>query len=141
MHVDYAAMHYSQIRHAVNLKAERCRKLYAGRVGLVRHPPVLKRAACLRAAGLYDEEFQGGGWEDWDENLRVLKAGWEVRTFLDSFVFHWTSWEHVVLGGWQSPGGGVPSRDRYFGKWPNSLEYYKGYLGERDKLYYLAPDG
>jgi len=139
--VDYGAMHYSQIRHAVNAKAAECRKRYAGRVGSIRHPPVLKRPACLREIGLYDEHFQGGGWEDWDENMRAVKAGWEVRTFLSGFVFHWTAWEHVLLGGWQSPGGGVANRNYFFQKWPNAPAYHGAYLGARDMVYYVAPGG
>ncbi len=141
LHVDYANMHYSQIRHAVNLAAEECRQLYKGRTGTVRHPPVLKRPACLRDIGLYDEKFLGGGWEDWDENLRALQAGWEVRTLLSSFVFHWTAWEHAVLGGvWQSPGGGVHNRNRYYNKWPQSHQYVRSYNAARCRLYYLPPE-
>jgi len=136
--VDYSTMHYNQIRAAVDAEAALCRRRYAGRVGVIRHPPVLKRPACLRDIGLYDEHFEGGGWEDWDENMRALAAGWEVRTFLSSFVFHWTAWEHILMGGWQSGSRwSTANRTYFFGKWPDGAGYHEAYLGARDMLYYI----
>ena len=142
--IDYAEMHYSQVRYAVDQKAAECRRLYKGRVGSVRHPPVLYRAACLREIGLYDPNFVGGGWEDWDQVMRVEATDqWQVCTFLSSFVFHWTRWEGSILGGWQhrsSESDDVANRRYFFAKWPGAPEVYRAYLGERDRLYYLSPE-
>jgi len=137
LEIDYSSMDYSWIAHLVDEESARCRTLHRRKTGEVRHPPVLKRAECLREIGLYDEAFQGGGWEDWDENVRALHTGWKVRTFLSSFVFHWTAWERVLLGGWQGEGDAclTPNREYFFKKWPGVEEYYTEYLAARDRLY------
>jgi len=136
--IKYSTQSYDYIHTLVDLEAERCVSLYGGRVGESRYPPVVRRPACLRDVGLYDGRFEGSLWGDWDEIMRLHQAGWEVRTCLDSFVFHWTAWEKVVLGGWQ---GRDPvdddrvNRTQFFEKWPDAEEMVTEYNRKRAQLY------
>jgi len=137
--IDYETMHYDEMRRRVNKVCAICRAAFGGKRGVVRHPPVLKRRVCLEDIGLYDEGYEGGGWEDWDEVMRAHKGGWLTRTCLDSFVFHWTAWSHVLNNGWV---GENPVRlyqrnqRRFFSKFPDSHDFYREYLRNRGQLYH-----
>jgi len=138
--VDYEAMHYSDILWRVNKAAHICRWAYRGKVGSVRYPPVLKRTHCLQEMGLYDEGFVGGGWEDWDEVMRCHAAGWEVRTCLDSFAFHWGAWQRVMQGGWSGRDDSVDelnNRAYFFSKWPDGEPVRQEYIEAWNQLYGL----
>ena len=142
--VDYKTMSYAVILEALNVAAASARSLYRGRVGEVRHPPVLARSGCLREIGLYDPEFRGGGWEDWDQILRVGDTtDWKVRTFLSSFVFHWMSWERGLLRQWQGAGNSqseVWNRSYCAQKWPDLWTVYRDYNRSKTLLY-QPPEG
>jgi len=141
--IQYETQTYDYIHIMVDEEARRCVKRYGGRVGEVRDPPVIRRSASFRKMGLYDESFNGSLWNDWDEIMRVRQAGWEVKTILNSFVFHWTAWEKTLLHGWhgQDPlSDDETNRTRFFEKWPDASSYYQEYLAARDRLYYLEDE-
>jgi len=144
INIDYETMHYDDMMWRVNKMARTCRAAYAGRAGEVRYPPVLKRSGCLQEVGLYDEGYKGGSWEDWDECVRVERAGWGTLTCLDSFVFHWTAWERTVQGTWagsDEASDTVLNRQRFFDKWPNSADFIERYMESRHGLFSIYNEG
>ncbi|MFN0152027.1 MAG: glycosyltransferase [bacterium] len=79
---------------AMAAHARRVRRKNAGRSDEVRRLVgfcLLARAEVFRSAGLFDEGYSIGNFEDDDFSLRAVLAGWRLRIARDAFIHHFGS--------------------------------------------------